>query len=145
MNHLILVLLLVLSSCAVGKKRAFRKTDYELGTSAKINVAYIRQIKNKLEFNLLGLSTGADIVAIRKDEISCGAGKEPFEDVNVKYGKDDLIIFPKISFVEFTIICKNDELVDKKLVPYLIFDKIYSINGEELGPVISTKHRMDIK
>ena len=145
MNHLLLVFLLFLSSCAVGKKRSIRKVDYDLGNNAKINVSYIRQLKDKLEFNLLGLSTGADVLAIRKDEISCGLGNESFEEVKVKNGKKDFIILPKISFVGFTVICKNDEPVDKKLIPYLIFKKVYGTKGEELGPVVSTDHRIDIK
>ena len=145
MNYLFLASLLVLSACAVGKKRSIRKIDYDLGTGAKINVSYIRQLKDKLEFNLLGLSIGETVVAIRKDEIDCGLGKESFEEVKVKNGKKDFIILPKISYAPFTVICKNDGPVDKKLVPYLIFKKIYSTKGDELGPVISENHRIEIK
>lgn len=135
-NTLILSVLLLMSSCALGKKVQLQNFVYDLGESSKLSVNSLKRVGKKLEFKLLAISMGAEPVVIKANEIECGAGNKKFKKVIAQSDKNDLIILPKLTYLEFDVNCISDRDVDEDAVPYILFKRIYKLDGTKHGAVV---------
>lgn len=136
---------MIVWSCAGGKKVRISRFDYELGEHAKITVNSLKRFDQQLELEVLGISLQGEKIAIKHDEIECGVGNDKYSRVSVVNGKDDLIIFNRSTFHEFTIVCLNETDLKIEKDPYLVFKNIYDFTGDKLGKVLSTNIKIKLK
>lgn len=135
-----LLLALLLSSCAVGKKTRLEHYDYPLTTEAKLTVNSVTRTNDKIVLKLLGISVGEEIIGIKDEDVQCGLGEEKIEDVTIS---EKVIIMPKTNFIEFEIVCKNDSPLSTVDKPYLFFKNLYVIKENSTSRVISSNVRID--
>lgn len=128
---------MALSSCTIRKKEQLQRIAYEFGEHSKLIVNSLKRTDNKLEFKLLAISNADTELVIKANDIECGVGKTKFKKVRAQSNPDNLIIIPKLNYVDFDVNCMSSKDVDNDdLVPYLKFKKIYKLDGKKTGAVL---------
>jgi hypothetical protein len=146
MIKLLLLIPLVLSfSCAMGRKVRLENFSYDLGKNAKITIHSLKRIEDKMEFQLLGISLEEQAVVIKADEIECGAGNTNFTKVSVSGDKNNIIIFPKTTYTEFSVTCVNETPVSEDDQPFIIFKNVYILENDTAIKTLDSKIKIKFK
>lgn len=125
MKAVSLLSLLLLFSCA-GRKIQLKSNDYEISEHARLRVNFLKDEGNNMDVSVSGLSTKPDqAVAIKKEEIGCGKGKEKGFVRKLQKIKEPYIVLNQTS-KEFIVICDNPNFSDISGNFYLTFKNIYT-------------------